>query len=168
MSEAFEKWWKGFKWNLGERRRQYAEGIARTAYLAATERVVQGASPQGGEMKTAIYVPKVVEYGTMSWEKISRIQDENREQLERCDRLAKRSKSIIGRYIQHQFADGYAIYQIIRELRGDVYIKVCVGLGDDWVLPAWGRGCWIDKTTAIQFLKQRDMLAELFSGGGYE
>ena len=41
MSEAFEKWWKGFKWNLGERRRQYAEGIARTAYLAATERLVQ-------------------------------------------------------------------------------------------------------------------------------
>ena len=109
------------------------------------------------------YVPKLVDYRKMGWEETSKIYDENRDQLEMCDRKARDANRVVGRYIQHTFADGYAIYQIIKSYKDTVRIRVCTGLGDDWVLPAWGRECTIDTETALIFLEWRDSMRDLFS-----
>jgi hypothetical protein len=109
------------------------------------------------------YVPKSVDYKKMGWEETSKIYDENREQLEVCDKQARDANRLVGRYIQHTFADGYAIYQIIKTNKHSVRIRVCTGLGDDWVLPAWGQECTIDMETALQFVGWRDSMRELFS-----
>ena len=108
------------------------------------------------------YIPKVVDYKKMNWEEASKRYDENMEHLEECDKKARDADNIVGRYIQHQFADGYAVYQITRKNKDSVRIQVCTGLGDDWVLPAWGRTCTIDMETALRFLKWRDSMLELF------
>jgi hypothetical protein len=110
------------------------------------------------------YVPKLVDWKEMKWEEVSKIYDENREQLEECDKKARDANRMVGRYIQHQFADGYAVYQIIKSYKDTVRIRVCTGLGDDWVLPAWGRECTIDMDTALRFLGWRDSMLELFGG----
>lgn len=86
----------------------------------------------------------------------------NWEALEECDRKAKARGELKGRYIAEPYADGKAVYQIIREDKKTVRIRVCTGLGDDWVLPYWGEETSIDKNYAIQRIAQRDALAELF------
>lgn len=81
------------------------------------------------------------------------------------DREAKRLGRLVGRYISHPYADGNAIYTITAESAKKVTIAVVIGIGDDWVLPAWGTKTTILKSVAQQFLQRRDALAALFEEG---
>jgi len=113
-------------------------------------------------MNKFAYMPKLIEYGKgMSHDEISKRMNENQEHLEECDRQARENDQIVGRHIAHPYADGQAIYQIIRDNKRSVRIRVCAGLGDDWVLPAWGAECTIDKEQALQFLDFMDSMREL-------
>ena len=85
--------------------------------------------------------------------------------LQNCDAEAKQNGTLVGRYISHPYADGKAFYQIIAESGRKVTIKSCKGLGDDWVLPAWGEECEISKDTAHLFIAQREAMENLFKGG---
>lgn len=87
----------------------------------------------------------------------------NWQKLNDIDTEAKQNGSLLYRYIQHSFADGYAIYQIVRLTKRTATIVVATGLGDDWVLPAWGRRATIDLATATAFVQQRDALEDLFA-----
>jgi len=107
------------------------------------------------------YKPKSIDF-TKNWEETSRLIDKNFEMLTACDREAKEKGKLVGRYIRHPYADGYAFYQVVKELRASVDIEVCAGLGDDWILPAWGRQCRITKDKALEFITQRDKLEEIF------
>jgi len=89
--------------------------------------------------------------------------DRNWNNLKEQDKQAKESGVIVGRYIQHQYADGHAIYTIVKENKNSVRIEHCALGGDDWVLPAWGYKATIDKNLALTNLNQRDRLAEIFS-----
>jgi len=82
--------------------------------------------------------------------------------LQECDKTAKEKGELVGRYIDEPFADGKAIYQIIKENKKTVRIRVCTGLGDDWVIPYWGEETTIDKEYAVKKVAQRDALVELF------
>jgi hypothetical protein len=82
--------------------------------------------------------------------------------LQECDKTAKENGELVGRYIDEPFADGKAIYQIVKENKKTVRIRVCTGLGDDWVIPYWGEEATIDKEYAVKKVAQRDALAELF------
>lgn len=82
--------------------------------------------------------------------------------LQECDKTAKEKGELVGRYIDEPFADGKAIYQIIKENKKTVRIRVCTGLGDDWVIPYWGEETTIDKEYAVKKVAQRDALTELF------
>ena len=77
--------------------------------------------------------------------------------LEDVDKKAKENGKLVGRYIQHPFADGYAIYKIVKENTKTVKIRVVKGIGDDWVLPAWGKECDIHKDLALKFISQREI-----------
>jgi hypothetical protein len=83
------------------------------------------------------------------------------ERLNSVDKKAVELGVLVGRYIQHQYADGYAYYQIIKENKKTVRIKV-VDIGDGWVLPAWGPEATIPKDYALQNLRRRDNLKKLF------
>lgn len=89
--------------------------------------------------------------------------NKNWERLQQCDKEAKEKGELAGRYIDEPFADGKAIYQIIRVNKKTVRIRVCTGLGDDWIIPYWGEETSIDKTYALNKVAQRDALDELFN-----
>lgn len=105
-----------------------------------------------------LYVP--VEDKTLSWK--DRF-DKNWALLKKCDSEAAAKGQLIGRYITEPFADGQAVYQIIKENKLTVRIRVCTGLGDDWVIPYWGGETTIKKEYALQKIKQREAIARLFS-----
>lgn len=88
--------------------------------------------------------------------------ERNHQILEENDQEAKAKGTLVGRYIDHPYADGKAIYIIVRENKLSVKIEVCSGLGDDWVLPAWGGSATIPKETALQFVNSRDNMRKLF------
>jgi uncharacterized protein YutD len=58
--------------------------------------------------------------------------------LEENDRKAAEKGSLIGRYIQESYADGYAYYVITKVKKNTVTIKSVKGIGDDWEIPYWG------------------------------
>jgi hypothetical protein len=111
-----------------------------------------------------IYEPKIIDY--TNWEQAELNLKDNWNKLEEIDQKAKDSEQILYRYIAHPYADGRAYYQIIKENKNSVRLRVCIGLGDDWVLPAWGEECSISKNEAKLFIKRRDGLKELFSKRG--
>ena|ERR1035437_6161852 len=89
--------------------------------------------------------------------------DNNWKLLEEQDEDCRAKGESVGRYIAHPIADGNAIYLITKENKRTVKIEVCQGLGDDWVVPAWGYSISINKDLAIEFLERRDGLAALFA-----
>lgn len=87
----------------------------------------------------------------------------NWKQLKECDKRAKEGGFLVGRYIKEPFADGYAIYQVIRENKKTVRIRVCTGIGDDWVIPYLGQETSVDMAYVTQNIAQREALAAIFS-----
>jgi len=85
----------------------------------------------------------------------------NIHQLYELDDLAKSSGEILGRYISVPFADGNAVYQIVAEKELEVRIRICIGLGDDWQLPSWGKETWIARNYAEALINKRDELNNL-------
>lgn len=86
----------------------------------------------------------------------------NEKQLDELDEKARKAGSLVGRVIRHPYADSYAVYQIVKENKSTVRVRVCHGLGDDWTLPAWGRESTINKQTALQFVQAADRFAAVF------
>jgi len=74
--------------------------------------------------------------------------DANWKNLRLLDRAARSEGSWVGRIVRHSYADGYSTYQVVREYKNTVQISLCSGLGDDWVLPAWGMIATIKKEIA--------------------
>ena len=106
-----------------------------------------------------LYHPEPIDYGAGFEASLNR----NWDRLNKIDAKAKAEGTLLYRYIDHPYADGRAYYQIVKVNKRSVSIKVLGGLGDDWVLPAWGRECKIPKNLAEQFVARRDALAKLFA-----
>ena len=85
---------------------------------------------------------------------------EEREELwlkiKQGDKEAREKGEILHRYITEPYADGKAIYQIIKVNKKTVRIKVCLGIGDEWVLPMFGEECLVDRNYIEESLKRRD------------
>lgn len=111
-----------------------------------------------------IYNPEKVDF--TKYEEANEKIDRNYKKLEKIDKAAKDKKQILYRFIAEPFADGRAYYQIIKINKKTVKIKVCKGLGDDWVIPYWGDECNIDKSFALERLQYRDNMEKLFSKRG--
>jgi hypothetical protein len=88
---------------------------------------------------------------------------ENYNAMEKRDADAKAKGTIVGRYVAEPYADGYAYYEILWENKATVTAQVITGIGDDWVIPYWGRRAKIDRAYALRSLRIRDTYAEIFS-----
>lgn len=86
----------------------------------------------------------------------------NFQKLNEKDLALKKANKLVGRYIKEQFADGYAFYEITKETKTKVGIKVIVNIGDDWVIPYWGQETMIDKNYALNNISVRDSLDKIF------
>lgn len=91
------------------------------------------------------------------------IWEANMRKVKEADKKAKEKCKLVGRYIDKPYADGAAIYKIIRENKNTVRIKVVVDIGDDWVIPYWSREATIDKSYALSKLAFRDRIHEMFA-----
>lgn len=89
--------------------------------------------------------------------------EENQRKLDEKDAKAKAEGKLVGRFIQEPFADGYAIYEITKENKKTVRIRVVDGIGDDWRIPYWGDEATIEKSYALKSLAWRDKMNKLFS-----
>jgi hypothetical protein len=111
-----------------------------------------------------IYTPKEVNFE--DYETADKNIKSNFNQLQKIDKSAKQKGKILYRYITQPHADGRAYYQIIKENKKTVRIKVCTGIGDDWIIPYWGEECSIDKKFATELISSRDKLKALLSKRG--
>ena len=93
------------------------------------------------------------------WKAADKRWKANWRRLKQVDQKAKAKGKMIGRYIKHPYADGYAVYQIVNVTGTQAEIEVITGIGDDWVLPAWGEKARISLSKARAFLEHRDALA---------
>lgn len=80
----------------------------------------------------------------------------NQEKMNQKDLIAREQGLLKGRYVRIPQADGYAFYEIVRENKKTVRIRVITGIGDDWSVSYWGNEATIDKNFAIQNIGQRD------------
>jgi hypothetical protein len=91
--------------------------------------------------------------------------DENWERLREYDQKAKAEGRLVGRYIREHIADGFAVYEIIRENKTTVRIRriehIC---GDEWSIPYWGEEATIDKVYALQRINGRDAWEDMING----
>ncbi|MCH8744336.1 MAG: hypothetical protein IIB31_01660, partial [Chloroflexi bacterium] len=85
----------------------------------------------------------------------------NQEKLNKQDEKAKIEGKLVGRIIEEPFADSHATYEIIKENKKTVKIKVCVGLGDDWVIPYWGNEATIKKDFVLSKFNYADRITEM-------
>ena len=90
--------------------------------------------------------------------------DKNFKNLVEIDLKSKESGTLVGRLIKEPFADGYAFYQITKETKNKCKIRVCTGIGDDWIIPYWGAESTIDKDYIVKSITINDKLNMLFGG----
>ncbi len=98
--------------------------------------------------------------------KILQEHEKKFQEVQKQDKLAKEEGNLVGRYIREPFADGFAFYEIIKEFKSKVKIRVITGVGDDWTIPYWGKETTIDKEYAAENIGRRDTLTKLFTKGG--
>ena len=106
---------------------------------------------------------KPVKFGG-DWKQADKIMRENWETIIKMDKAAKAQGVLVGRYIDHPFADGAAVYQVTKETKKTCTIEVVTGIGDDWVLPAWGEKITLPRSQVLSFIKSREGLAAIFGG----
>lgn len=82
--------------------------------------------------------------------------EKNQKKMEQKDLIAKEKGVLKGRYVRERYADGYAFYEVIRENKHTVRLRVITGIGDDWILPSWGKETTFHKPYIIQNIQQRD------------
>lgn len=98
------------------------------------------------------------------WEAIRQGYEERWAALNAQDQAAKAAGTLVGRFITHPIADGKAVYEIVKVTKRTAHIQVVTGIGDDWVVPAWGMFARINLKTAQEFVNRRDRLDALFGG----
>ena len=112
-----------------------------------------------------LYTGTKIDYAKGTFEEQEGQLKANYAQLKACDEAARAKGTMVGRTVKHGFADGYAYYQIVKENKKTYTIVVCRGLGDDWVLPAWGERATVGKRQIDSLLGLEDALRELFAKG---
>jgi hypothetical protein len=73
--------------------------------------------------------------------------------LQRESEAARSAGSLLGRIVQHQVADGYAVYQIVKVNKTSVRVRHCTGLGDDYTFRMWGAGCSVPMRDILRLVR---------------
>lgn len=110
-----------------------------------------------------LYTGTKIDYARGTFEEQEAQLKANYVQLIACDEAARAKGTMVGRTVKHGFADGYAYYQIVAENTRTYTIVVCKGLGDDWVLPAWGERATVGKSQIDRLLGFEDAMRAAFA-----
>lgn len=70
--------------------------------------------------------------------------------------------SLVGRYFAIGHADGYAYYQVIKELKTRVHVQHIMGIGDDYADHYFGYGGSFPKNEVLRYVDRQGKMAELF------
>jgi hypothetical protein len=89
--------------------------------------------------------------GNGDWELMAEAYDRNHAVIRGWDDTAKKTRAWVGRTLQDGVGDGYAVYVVVKENKKTVRVKVCRGLGDDWVSRHFGEESSVDKVQASNF-----------------
>jgi hypothetical protein len=89
--------------------------------------------------------------GQTDFDLMSEAYDRNHTVIRGWDDTAKKTRAWVGRTLQDGVGDGYAVYVVVKENKKTVKVKVCRGLGDDWVSRHFGEESSIDKVKASNF-----------------
>jgi hypothetical protein len=113
-----------------------------------------------------LYQPvRIVDKDYKNWDRVKAILDGNFQQLQQIDEEAKKAGKLVGRYIRESVADGLAYYQIIKEGKRTVRIRICLDIcGDNYRVSYWGEEATIDRKYALKSVEGRDMMTKMFEG----
>jgi hypothetical protein len=89
--------------------------------------------------------------GQTDFDLMSEAYDRNHATIRGWNDAALKTKAWVGRTLRDSVGDGYAVYVVVKENKKTVRVKVCRGLGDDWVSRHFGEECSIDKVQASNF-----------------
>jgi len=84
------------------------------------------------------------------------------EEIEGNDQLARSNGTLVGRYLTFPYADGQAVYKIVKVNKRTVRIEVLTGIGDDWVIPEYGTATTIFRAHAEKNIRARDAINDVF------
>lgn len=82
--------------------------------------------------------------------------EDNFNEVLRKDREAKIKGVLVGRYVAFPWADGQSFYEITKENKATVRLRVITGVGDDWVLPAYGNKSSESKDYILRNIEGRE------------
>ena len=88
----------------------------------------------------------------MDWKEQGEIHDRNETVIQGWEDTATKKRLWVGRTLTDHVGDGNAVYVVIKENAKSVRIKVCRGLGDDWVSRHFGEECTLGKIEALDFM----------------
>lgn len=106
----------------------------------------------GSALSYASWSREVTAYG---WDVVEQWR-RNEDLLMGLDLISKAIGVLVGRVIREPIADGFAVYQIVRENKKSVRIVHVSGIGDDYMLPSWGEEATIPKDYASKNIWRRD------------
>ena len=88
----------------------------------------------------------------------------NTELIEKIEDAAKKSGSILYRFLYESVADGKAIYQIIKVNKKTARVRICSidGCFYDYVVPQWGAEATVSLDYVQKQINWQDKVAELF------
>lgn len=101
-------------------------------------------------------MPELIWQKTKDFNASAKAMEENFNEMLRQEKEAYDNGQLVGRLISVPQADGRAWYQIIRENKNSVRIRVCIGIGDDWISPIWGGEATLQKKDMHLHLKRRE------------
>ena len=83
-------------------------------------------------------------------------------ELNAKDEAAKAESTLVGRFITEPYADGCAVYNIVKEGEETVDIE-SVDIDDGWTVPYWGLSATIERAYAENSIERREKIQDLFS-----
>jgi hypothetical protein len=89
-------------------------------------------------------------------------KDKKFERILREDKLAKKNKTLVGRFLQEHIADGYAYYLIVADNGKRCKVQQITGLWDDWQIRRFELNPWVSRREVVDNVERRDALNALF------
>jgi hypothetical protein len=113
-----------------------------------------------------IYKPAktcTLETFSKDWQECQKV---NTELIEKIESQAIANGGILHRFLYESVADGKAIYQIIKENKKTVRVRLCCidGLFADYVVPQWGEEASISKEYAERAIHFQDIWRQATGG----
>lgn len=105
-------------------------------------------------------LPPIVDvwFDKMSWDEYEAGMHKNEERIEEIDRIQRDKGETLYRFMRFVVADGFAVYQVTNICGNIAKVKVCRGLGDDYVYFPYGESADVKLSEVEEYLSRHDAL----------